>query len=80
MAAIDQGHLEVVQYLVTQRTDLNAKTEVCGCICRVIPFSYCHKNISVLWICIVIYRNLIFHSKHGRMVPLLFRLQVMRDT
>ena len=34
MAAIDQGHLEVVQYLVTQGADVDAKAEVCGCICQ----------------------------------------------
>ena len=32
MAAIESGHFQVVQYLVTQGADADAKFEVCGCI------------------------------------------------
>ena len=32
MAAIAGGHLEIVQYLVTQGADVDAKAEVCGCM------------------------------------------------
>ena len=34
MAAIKRGHLEVVQFLVTQGADVDAKDEVCGYICE----------------------------------------------
>ena len=34
MAAIKRGHLEVVQFLVTQGADVDAKAGVCGCICE----------------------------------------------
>jgi hypothetical protein len=32
MAAIAGGHFQVVQYLVTQGADVDAKAEVCRCI------------------------------------------------